>query len=228
MFGRTQTNERRPGIFLNSVNGGYFRHALRMPSCATVDEDTVPSSVGRTDISLRQGEQDAVERFLCAPGEESFRDVFHTMAPRVVCYLRSRGCGRELAEDLTQEVMSAVYNQSRRLRKKELFRPWLFKIVKHALLQHLRRTGREVATVALDPGLHEPTGVPVDPLIESRFNQWMAWLEPDEQQIMRLRYVEELEYHEIAEVLEIPIGTVQWKVFHSKRKLEARFGDNTR
>ncbi len=179
------------------------------------------------EVSLPVSEQEAIDRFLGAPGEESFRDLFRTIVPRLVRYFRTRGCDRELAEDLTQEVMVTVYHQSGRLRKKELFRPWLFKIVKNTLLQHVRRTGRKVATVALTPGVHEPGGVIVDPLAASRFNEWMAWLEPDERQIMTLRYVEELEYHEIADVLEMPTGTVQWKVFHSKRKLAARFGKNS-
>lgn len=182
-------------------------------------------SVARTEVLLRPSEQEAVDRFLCAPNEESFRDLFQAMAPRVVCYFRIRGCDRELAEDLTQEVMLTVYNQSYRLRRKDLFRPWLFKIVKNALLQQFRRSGREVSTVALDPELHEPSSIPIDPLLGSRFNEWMSWLAPDERRIMKLRYVDELEYHEIADVLEMPLGTVQWKIFHSKRKLAARFGE---
>ncbi len=183
--------------------------------------------VSGTEVALPLGEQEAVERFLDAPGEDSFRELFRATAPRVARYFRTRGCDRELAEDLTQEVMLTVFSQIGRLRKKELFRPWLFKIAKNALLQHFRRSGREVATVDLDPGRHESGGVPADSLAGSRFQEWMAWLEPDERRIMTLRYVEELEYHEIAELLEIPIGTAQWKVFHSKRKLAARFGEGT-
>ena len=41
---------------------------------------------------------------------------------------------------------------------------------------------------------------------------------------MMLRYIEGLEYHEIAAVLDLPIGTVQWKIHNSKKKLAARFG----
>jgi DNA-directed RNA polymerase specialized sigma24 family protein len=36
---------------------------------------------------------------------------------------------------------------------------------------------------------------------------------------MMLRFVEEWEYHEIAAGKAIPIGTVQWRVFNSKKKL---------
>ena len=52
----------------------------------------------------------------------------------------------------------------------------------------------------------------------------MAWLNPEERQIMMLRYVDDLEHHEIAAVLGLPLGTVQWKVFQTTRKLAAHFG----
>jgi DNA-directed RNA polymerase specialized sigma24 family protein len=36
---------------------------------------------------------------------------------------------------------------------------------------------------------------------------------------MTLRFVEEWEYHDIAAAKAIPIGTVQWRVFNSQKKL---------
>jgi DNA-directed RNA polymerase specialized sigma24 family protein len=47
----------------------------------------------------------------------------------------------------------------------------------------------------------------------------MKFLDTHERETMTLRFVEEWEYHEIAAVQAIPIGTVQWRVFNSKKKL---------
>jgi DNA-directed RNA polymerase specialized sigma24 family protein len=41
-------------------------------------------------------------------------------------------------------------------------------------------------------------------------------------EIMILRFVEQWEYHEIAAAQSVPIGTVQWRVLNSKKKLTAR------
>lgn len=169
-------------------------------------------------------EQEAVEQFLSSRAEETFSILFRAMAPRLVCYFRARGCQLSLAEDLTQDVMLIVYNQSHTLRNRELFRPWLFKIAKNTLLQHLRREGRQVETIELDARLQESAKTSADPLTASHFAEWMASLDPNERELMMLRYVEGFEYHEIAAMLGLPIGTVQWKVFQSKRKLAARFG----
>jgi RNA polymerase sigma-70 factor (ECF subfamily) len=173
---------------------------------------------------LQADEQGVIDEFLQSPGEDTYRRLFVSLAPRVLSFFRARGCDPQLAQDLAQEVMLKVYEQSSGLRQKEAFRAWLFRIVRNEWLQQLRRTGRMVPTVRLNPDEHEIGAVVKDPLAGARFFEWMQALEPDEREIMTFRYVDGLEYHEIAEVMHMPTGTVQWKVFHSKKKLAARFG----
>lgn len=167
-------------------------------------------------------EQEALERLLANPAEDCYADLFRATAPRVFAFFRTRGCDPTLAEDLTQDVMLTVFRQAKTLRDKELFRPWLYRIARNVLLQHVRTRGRRIETVHMDDIEAESAYRP-DPLLPSQFQEWMAALEPDERQIMMLRYIEELEYHEIAEALDLPLGTVQWKIFHSKKKLAAKF-----
>jgi DNA-directed RNA polymerase specialized sigma24 family protein len=47
----------------------------------------------------------------------------------------------------------------------------------------------------------------------------MSFLDSHEREVMKLRFVEHWEYHEIATAQSIPIGTVQWRVFNAKKKL---------
>jgi RNA polymerase sigma-70 factor (ECF subfamily) len=176
----------------------------------------------QTAIDL--GEQEAVEGFLNDPTGDSFRLLFRAISPQVLGYFRGRGCERGLAEDLTQDVMFAVSSESGRLRDRNLFRPWLFKIARNAWLQDLRREQRQLSTKELDAWAGSFGGREQHPGARSGFAEWMEWLEPVERQLVLLRYLEGLEYHEIASTLNIPLGTVQWKIFHSKRKLAARFG----
>jgi RNA polymerase sigma-70 factor (ECF subfamily) len=169
-------------------------------------------------------EQEAIDHFLANPSDETCGAFFRATAPRIFCYFRARGCDAALAEDLTQNVMITVFRHANTLRERDLFQPWLYRIAKNELLQHIRRRGRQPETVPMDPAFEE-TGAPApDPLLPAQFAEWMQFLEPDERRIMMLRFVESLEYHEIAEVLELPTGTVQWKVFQAKKKLAARFG----
>ena len=60
----------------------------------------------------------------------------------------------------------------------------------------------------------KPSGIPA-----FEFLRWMTLLDSGEREIMELRFIEQLEYHEIATARQLPIGTVQWRVFNAKKKL---------
>jgi RNA polymerase sigma-70 factor (ECF subfamily) len=161
------------------------------------------------------------ERFLQIPDGESFADLFNAFTPQLVAFFRARNCDLALAEDLTQEVMLIVYRKAWQLRDRASFRAWLYKVARHALCRHYNKQTREVETVNLmesNDGLPavspKPAGTPA-----FEFLQWMAYLDIREREVMRLRFVEQWEYHEIAAALAIPIGTVQWRVFNAKKKL---------
>ena len=171
---------------------------------------------------MQLGEQEALDRFLAEPSEESFSDLFRAIAPRIFAYFRARGCEQSLADDLTQDVMLTVFRQVDTLRDRQMFRSWLYRVAKNVLLQSVRRKGRQVETVNMDTAALIGDRK-VDPLLRSQFQEWMEFLENDERQIMMLRYFEELQYHEIAAALGLPLGTVQWKIFHCKKKLAAYF-----
>jgi DNA-directed RNA polymerase specialized sigma24 family protein len=61
---------------------------------------------------------------------------------------------------------------------------------------------------------HKPAATPA-----FEFMHWMAFLDTREQEVMKLRFIEQWEYHEIAAAQATPIGTVQWRVFNAKKKL---------
>jgi RNA polymerase sigma-70 factor (ECF subfamily) len=166
-------------------------------------------------------EGEVTDQFLDDPNENSFAALFNVFAPQLVSFFRSRSRERALAEDLAQEVMLTVYRKAGQIRDRTLFRAWLFKIAHSALCHHYRRSTRQVQTVNLadvDNRLiavnHKQAGTPA-----FEFRDWMAFLDAKERDVMTLRFIEEWEYHEIAAAQGTPIGTVQWRVFQSKKKL---------
>jgi RNA polymerase sigma factor (sigma-70 family) len=168
--------------------------------------------------SLHEGA--VTERFLDAPNEESFADMFKIFTPQLVSFFRARGCVG-MAEDLAQEVMLTVYRKAGQVRDRTLFRAWMFKIARNTLSRHYGKQAREVDTVDLAdvPGRlaaasDKGAGTPA-----FEFHHWMAFLDTREREALTLRFIEQWEYHEIAAAQAIPIGTVQWRVFSAKRKL---------
>ena len=166
-------------------------------------------------------ERAVTEKFLDVPNEDSFTHLFNIFTPQLVAFFRARSCELALAEDLAQEVMFTAYRKASQIRDRTLFRAWLFKIARNALCRHYGKQTREVETVNLTDAndrfaaaSHKPAGTPA-----FEFLHWMAFLDSREREVMKLRFIEQWEYHEIAAAQSIPIGTVQWRVFNAKKKL---------
>src|SRR5580700_613037 len=89
----------------------------------------------------------AMESFLESPNEESFTELFLTLTPQLVSFFRSRGCARDLSEDLSQEVMLTVHRKAAQLRDRARFRAWLFTIARHALHRHHGRHSLDLVAI---------------------------------------------------------------------------------
>ena len=160
-------------------------------------------------------EREAAERFLDQADEDSFNALFRVFSPQLVAFFRRRGHEMGIAEDLAQEVMLTVYRRAGQVRDHKLFRAWLFKVARHAACRYFAQRTRQVPTVDL-ADMSEVLAAPRQNLAGGptfEFRDWMNFLEPHEREAMTLRFVEEWEYHEIADAQAVPIGTVQWRVF---------------
>ena len=181
---------------------------------------------GETRCSFSKSrEREITERFLNRVDEDSFSALFRVFSPQLIAFFRRRGHEGGTAEDLAQEVMLTVYRRANQVRDRSLFRGWLFKVARHAAYRHYSHGRRQVPTVDIaDVGeaasSHAYSGG--GPAFE--FRNWMDVLEPHERETMTLRFVEDWEYHEIAAAQAVPIGTVQWRVFNSKKKLRFHLG----
>ena len=160
------------------------------------------------------------KRFLEFADAASFTPLFHLFTPQLLAFYKARGCETALAEDLAQEVMLTVYLKAGQIRERASFRAWLFRIARNTLFRHYGKRTREVDIVDSEDAIERvpasQTGA-ATPAFE--FMNWMELLNPRERDIMRLRFIEEWEFHEIATAQSIPIGTVLWRVFNAKKKL---------
>lgn len=114
---------------------------------------------------------------------------------------------RPLAEDMAQEVFLHLYQNLRSIESATHLKFWLRKVASHRCIDQGR--GHK-PTLSLDE-IAEPAGfAPArDLLLEQRLQRLIASLPDRARLVVILRFQEELEYHEIAEIMEMPINTVK-------------------
>ena len=141
------------------------------------------------------------------------------------------GClhDRASAEEIAQDVFLQLDRNLGEMDSKAHVRHWLCKVAAHRAIDHARRR-KAWASVPLD---HAPEPVSPegnrDPLLSSLLRQLVASLPPKPRMVMVLRYQEDLDPAEIAEVLNMPVSTVRSHLQRSaaflREKLARRCGE---
>ncbi|HEX4230340.1 MAG TPA: sigma-70 family RNA polymerase sigma factor [Bryobacteraceae bacterium] len=170
-----------------------------------------------------------VER--CLAGEQAaWEDLVKTHTRRVysICY---RFTNRDSeAQDLTQDVFVRVFKSLGSFRSGEgSFTVWLARLTRNLLVDHYRRTKQDRVTDAIEDQLvvlEEKTSLEArtDGLLAGReagelLQAGLQRLSPELREAVILRDLEELEYKEIASVLNVPEGTVKSRLNRGRAEL---------
>jgi RNA polymerase sigma-70 factor (ECF subfamily) len=153
-------------------------------------------------------------------------------------YLRRYLGDANLAEDVFQNTFFQVYQKIDQYEPGRRVRPWIYTIATHQAIDALRRGGRH-QMVSLTPGreedadheanslldyLHTQGPSPMDRLqAEERVKQvraGIALLPEHLRSVVVMAYYQGLKYREIAEALEIPVGTVKSRLHAALLRLQ--------
>ena len=167
----------------------------------------------------------------CLGGDEvAWEDLvrLHTRKVYAVCY-RFTGNDSE-AQDLTQDVFLRVFKSLRSFRSGEgSFAVWLMRLTRNLLIDNYRRGKQERATDSIEdqlPVLEEAAAMSArtDGLLAGReaseiLQAGLEKLSPELRETLILRDLEEMEYREIAQVLNVPEGTVKSRLNRGRAEL---------
>jgi RNA polymerase sigma-70 factor (ECF subfamily) len=173
--------------------------------------------------AAKHGDRDAFDRLV----ERCRGQAFHVA--------RSLVGSRDDAMELSQEAFLKTYRARATYRDGEPFLPWFHRILRNTCFSFLRKRGR-MRKRSINPGFgddnaddlaweivdeDEPAPSEALELDERAGLFWQAFrsLSSRDREILALRHFEELAYQEIADVLEIPIGTVMSRLYHARRRL---------
>ena len=174
-------------------------------------------------------------RLLIAIGESqdrlAFRDLFDAFAPRLRSFIGSRGTSPDMVEEVVQETFVNIW------RKARLYDPskasastWVFTIARNVRIDLLRKINRPV------PDMHDPALVAepepgADQVIErsqeaARLKQAIATLPGEQQEVLRMAFIEEKTHAEISAQLDIPLGTIKSRIRLAFGRIRSELGDN--
>jgi RNA polymerase sigma-70 factor (ECF subfamily) len=168
--------------------------------------------------------------------EAAYRELIRRYERPVFALLFRMVRDRELAEDLAQETFVKALNAIDSYRPEFKFSSWIFKISNNAAIDHLRR--RELDTLSLDGSPHAETPEamqatalqigarqesPLDTVeakeLGSAIEAAIGSLRPEYRSCILLRHVEGRAYEEIAEMLNLPLGTVKTYIHRARNEL---------
>lgn len=147
-----------------------------------------------------------------------FEQLFDRYRQPVWGFFRRRVEDPGVAEDLVQNVFTALLDAAPRYRAQGAFRSYLFGIAFN-VLQADRRRQLSRATTPLDDELPDAHAVDADRALWVRAA--LAQLDPDERELVMLREYEGLSYQEIADVRQLPLNTVRSRLFRARMALRA-------
>ncbi|MBX9788626.1 MAG: RNA polymerase sigma factor [Pirellulales bacterium] len=124
------------------------------------------------------------------------------------------------AEDLTQQTFLLAQSHRAQLRQPELARRWLFSILRHEFLRTRRKQQPIAAGMLAD--VCDEIAPPEGPIDQEALRQALSELPDDFKVVLLAYYFEERSYREIAEELEVPLGTVMSRLSRAKRQLRGK------
>jgi len=151
--------------------------------------------------------------------------------------LALRMCGRRaLADDIVQEAFLSLWRSASGYdRARGSVRSWVLSAVHNRAVDALRRTGAKAGRDVSDEGIAErlpardATDAEVERREESRrVRSALDELPPDQRQVIELAYFGGLSHSQIAEMLELPPGTVKGRMRRGLTKMRQALGEAER
>jgi RNA polymerase sigma-70 factor (ECF subfamily) len=127
------------------------------------------------------------------------------------------------AEDVLQETFAGALRHLRDFEERASVKTWLSRILIRQAARCRRSRGRDKV-----PGtLGNTTAASAQNRSDARMDVWAALeaLSPDHREVIVLRELQGMSYEEIAEILELPSGTVESRLFRARQVLRERLKD---
>jgi RNA polymerase sigma-70 factor (ECF subfamily) len=131
---------------------------------------------------------------------------------------------REDAEDVAQEAFAKAYRSFRSLRDRERFRAWLVRMTWRLAIDRIRSNRRRSAH---EQDVETAPAARLDPDVDARDRHAHLWAAIDElpeslRVVTVLAAIEGYDMKEVSRLLDVPEGTIKWRLFTARKALQEK------
>ena len=163
---------------------------------------------------------DLVKRIAKDRDETAFSEIFDYIAPKINAYYINHNLSSELAEELTQEVLSTIWIKAELFNsEKSKFITWSFTIARNKKIDFYRKNKKNASNDDVRDFLYE-NDKSNDYEIESTINKITEDLDQNQKKLIKMSFFEQKSHKIIAAELEIPLGTVKSRIRATLSKMQ--------
>lgn len=166
---------------------------------ARSDEDLVAAA--------NRGEQDA------------FASLYRRHGDWVWSLARRFSSNADDAADVMQDAFLHLWGRFPGFRLTARLRTFLYPVVRHLALERRRKAAREAGSGEVREESLVDVSAPIGGQVREELATALAALSPPQREVVLMRFVDDLDLAEIAEALEIPVGTAKSRLHHALARL---------
>jgi RNA polymerase sigma-70 factor (ECF subfamily) len=164
----------------------------------------------------------------CQTGDEAaFAELVARYGPRLGYFLRKMLGDPHSAEDMLQEVWIAVFRGLPRLADPKAFPAWVYRIARDRAWRTLRKR-RPNQRSLIEDDLIEEYDDAFSPEDARAIHAGLDTLASEHREVLVLRFLEDMSYDDIANVVGCQLGTVRSRIHYAKRALRRALEQETR
>jgi RNA polymerase sigma-70 factor, ECF subfamily len=166
-----------------------------------------------------------------AGSERAFREIVRRYERPVYALIARMVRDESVAEDLSQETFLRAFARLETCDRQRRFSSWLFRIAHNLTIDHCRRTepptvtyddaapGGVAAKAMADPAARSPEDAAAGRELARALDAAIGRLRPAYRGVLLLQYQEGFSHDEIAEITELPLGTVKTYLHRARKEL---------
>lgn len=174
-----------------------------------------------------------VQKALQEKDQKAFAELMDRYREPIYFMLLKMVNNKDDAEDLTIEAFGKAFRRMHQYTPQFAFSTWLFKIASNNCIDFIRK--KRIRAISIDQGFTSDDGEIIEISIKDavldpaeamqkeerikKMREIVEKLKPRYRKLVEMRYFDELAYEEIAEQLDLPLGTVKAQLFRAREFL---------